>query len=373
MTSQLRARLGMAAIVAVVATYLGYALVTARNSFGCDFSAYYTAAHRWLAGQPIYDLTVTATGTCGTYQYPPPFVLVAAPLSPFPFTAATWLWAGFLSACWIAAIALMPVRPAVRWAILLLTGISWPLVFGVRIGQVAPILLLLFVLAWRALDRPQVVGGAVALGTLVKLQPAIVALWLLGRGAWQSLTVMTGVIAAVAAAAAVVGLADWPGMVTVLRAMSDAGGAEGNVAIGAVVRQAGLDPAVAGTIQLASAVIIIALTVLGARLLPAAPGFLVAVVASQVVAPIVWTHYALILALPVAWLLDRGQWWAAGILIVQFWPIGSFVPLWAYTVEFGLALVAVVVVGRREARRPAERPRPANGATPPAGIAEPAR
>ena len=38
---------------------------------------------------------------------------------------------------------------------------------------------------------------------------------------------------------------------------------------------------------------------------------LVAVIASQLLSPILWDHYALLLLLPVAWLLDRGHWWAA--------------------------------------------------------------
>ena len=45
--------------------------------------------------------------------------------------------------------------------------------------------------------------------------------------------------------------------------------------------------------------------------LPAAPSYLVAVIASQLLSPILWDHYAMLLLLPVAWLLDRGRWWAA--------------------------------------------------------------
>ena len=36
------------------------------------------------------------------------------------------------------------------------------------------------------------------------------------------------------------------------------------------------------------------------------PSYLVAVVASQLLSPILWDHYAMLLLLPVAWLLDRG-------------------------------------------------------------------
>ena len=40
--------------------------------------------------------------------------------------------------------------------------------------------------------------------------------------------------------------------------------------------------------------------------LGAAPSYLVAVIASQLLSPILWDHYALLLLLPVAWLVDRG-------------------------------------------------------------------
>ena len=45
--------------------------------------------------------------------------------------------------------------------------------------------------------------------------------------------------------------------------------------------------------------------------LPAVPSYLVAVVASQLLSPILWDHYAIVLLLPVAWLIDRGWTWAA--------------------------------------------------------------
>ena len=80
-------------------------------------------------------------------------------------------------------------------------------------------------------------------------------------------------------------------------------------------------------------------------------GFLVAVVASQVVSPIIWTHYALILLLPVAWLLQRRQWWAALIPLSQAWVLLPLMPIEIYPVGFYLALVAVPLVDWRERRR----------------------
>src|SRR5205823_2388667 len=84
------------AIGAVIVAYLAYGLFTAGKTLGCDFLAYFNASVNWYHHQPIYDLAVSSTGTCGTYQYPPPFVLLAAPFSLFGFDTGNGLWIAFL-------------------------------------------------------------------------------------------------------------------------------------------------------------------------------------------------------------------------------------------------------------------------------------
>src|SRR3954454_2510742 len=193
---------------AVIAAYVLFALATASTTLGCDFSAYYGAVAHWRAGLSIYDLTISSTGGCGTYQYPPPFVLLAAPFSVLPFEAANWLWIAFLFACWVGGTAILPVRPATRWLVLLLGGIGWPLVFGLRIGQVTPILYLVFAFGWRSLANPTALGGSVAVGALVKVQPALLGLWLLLRRDWRAIRGAVLVGLAIVTGAALVGLWD---------------------------------------------------------------------------------------------------------------------------------------------------------------------
>lgn len=340
-----RERIGAVAVLSVVVVYVTFGLRTARNSLGCDFQAYFHAAQHWLTGQPIYDFSVSSTGTCGTYQYPPPFVAVAAPFSLLGFDAGAWLWAAFLAGCWAVGTAILPVRVGTRWTVLLLGAIGWPLILGLRLGQIAPILYVVFAFAWRSLDRPSQLGASVAVGAMVKLQPALLAVWLVSRRAWRALAAAAVVGMAVAGGAAVLGLGDWIGMGRLLSSLSDAVTVPGNLAIGATLHGLGMSAGLAGTVQVVNTAVILVVVIVAGLTLGRTPGFLVSVVASQLISPIVWSHYALILVLPVAWLLDRRLWWAAAIPVADAWVLARFMPDWTYTVAFYFTLVAVFVVG----------------------------
>lgn len=335
------------AILTVVVAYLGFGLITASNTLGCDFLAYFNAATAWFAGQPIYDPAVTSTGTCGIYQYPPPFVLLAAPFSLFGFAPGTWLWIGFLIACWVVGTAILPVPAAIRWIVLLLGAISWPLVFGVRIGQVTPLLYLVFAVAWRSLGRPTWLGGSVAIGSLIKLQPGLLVLWLLARREWRAVGAAALVGGTLVGLAGIAGLGDWPGFVRLVRSISSAVDIPVNMSIGATLRSFGLDPGVAGAIQAVNTAVILGVVIAAGVRLPRTPGFLVAIVATQLISPIIWAHYALLLLLPVAWLLERRQWWAAAIPLVHAWVLLPIIPNWTYSLAFHATLVALVIVGSR--------------------------
>jgi hypothetical protein len=142
-----------------------------------------------------------------------------------------------------------------------------------------------------------------------------------------------------------VGLVDWPSFLRIVREISNAMDISVNLSIGATLYQLGIDPGVAGAIQAANTVLLLGLVLWAGRALGSVPGYLVVVTASQIISPIVWSHYALILLLPVAWLLDRRQWWTALIPLIHLWVLLPFVPNWTYPLAFYSTLAAVVVVG----------------------------
>ena len=59
-----------------------------------------------------------------------------------------------------------------------------------------------------------------------------------------------------------------------------------------------------------------------------------AVIVSQLLSPILWDHYALLLLLPVAWLVDRGHWWAVVFVLATPWLATGSIPPWFYPLAF---------------------------------------
>jgi hypothetical protein len=283
-------------------------------------------------------------------------VALVLPFALLPTTAGILAWIAFLTVCFVAGCLVMPVRAEVRLAVFMLGAVSWPFIFGVRIGQVAPILFLLFAIGWRRLDRPEITGASAALGALVKLQPAVLFGWLIVRRAWRGLAAALVVGLAVSVAGALVGLGAWADMMAVLQNLEIAIDHPANLSLGAIGYEHGLSLAAASTLQTLSAVAVLGLVVLWALRGAAEAGFLVAVVASQLVSPIIWAHYALILLLPVAWLLERRQWWAAIVPLSQAWVLLPFMTAEIYLLGFYVVLTAVPIVDWRRDARPAVVP-----------------
>ena len=173
----------------------------AAGTLGFDFLSYDSAVRRFLDGGVLYDQSFEYTGGFGLFYYPPPFVLLALPLALLDPMLAAWLWTGALIACFFIAVAVMPVSPRVKWIVVLLAGLDWPMVYGIKLGQVGPILLLTFALGWRWMERPGVLGIATAIGTAIKIQPAIVFAWAVMTGRRRAVVIGLVFLAVVAVVA----------------------------------------------------------------------------------------------------------------------------------------------------------------------------
>ncbi len=366
-------RLGATAlpVVAIVSFALGVAatLAAAGDTLGFDFLAYHQAAVRLLHGAPLYDMSYSQTGGFGLFYYPPTFAPLLLPLGVFSAQAATWAWIAGSIAAFLIGVAVLPVSRPVRWWIVLLAGWSFPFVYGLKLGQVGPILFLLFAIGWRWRDDPVRLGASSAIGAAIKLQPGLVLVWALVTRRFRAVAVGAVVLLVLAAAATLLaGFAAWPDFWQLLGTVSDPITTEHNFTPGAVAFQLGLSAAGAGIVQVASTFGVLVALAAAVRFASDEASYLVAVVASQLISPIVWDHYAMLLLLPVAYLLARGAWWALAIPLVTAWPLVGITPPVAYPVVLWLTLLAVFAVGRMELTRgPLERPDPVRGAAPVAG------
>jgi hypothetical protein len=337
----------VAAIVLLVAgAYVAFGLTTAGWTLGCDYVSYHGAATRFLAGQPIYDPFAAWNTECRLYQYPPTGILLALPFTLLGYDVGMWAWIGMNIAAFVLAAAIMPVGRSVRWAVLLLGAVSWPFIFGVRIGQVTPLMLLLFAAGWRALDRPRVLGALVGIGTMLKLQPALLFGWLVLRREWRAVVAGLITIAVIASVAAAIGLSDWVAFANHVRKIGNGLSQPTNAAIGAIVHGRGASLGVAAAVQVANTLAVLGLVALAALRCRRETGYVVAVVASQLASPIVWDHYALLLLIPVAWLLERRQWWAVAVPIAHAWVLFPFMPFLAYPIAMYAMLLAPFAVDR---------------------------
>jgi hypothetical protein len=306
--ARVRETLVAGAALGLFAVMVGLVLASAGATLGYDYTCYTGAARDLLAGRSIYDNTFAiGVGTCpGTYTYPPPFALAMVPWLVFGDTTLPWCLA--MAACFLAGLAMLPVRRSIRLILLIVAAFDWPLLYAIKLGQVEPLLFLTFAATWRWMDRPGVVGFATAAGALVKVQPALVAVWAWTSrrcgATWQAIA-WTLAIAGVATLAT--GPAAWASYADLLRGMSGTFATAHNFAPGAVAHLAGASDAAASAVQWLSTGAAAAAVLVAWRRLPPVASLQATIVASQLLSSPLRDHYAALLLLPTAWLIGRGR------------------------------------------------------------------
>ncbi len=346
--------------LALLALTLGTVLSSsaAAGTLGYDYTCYEGAARHLVNGQPIYDTVFSVTvGTCpGTYTYPPAFAVALVPWLNLG-GAAAGLWCVAMAACFLAGVALLPVRRDIRWLVVILGAVDWPLLNAVKLGQVEPLLFLGFAAAWRWMERPVVVGVTTAIGALVKVQPALLGVWALATRRYRAAAVAVAVALPLAGAATLItGIGAWTAYFGLLRELSGTYSTGANSAPGAVAYLAGLPEWADTAVQLASEALAAAALLAAWRWASPAASLQVTIVVSQLLSSPLRDHYAVVLLLPVAWLVGRGRTWVAFIPLVAWlytytavderaWPAVASIPI----TFFGV-LAVLLWEARRERR-----------------------
>ena len=105
----------------------------------------------------------------------------------------------------------------------------------------------------------------------------------------------------------------------------------------------------ATAVQLGSMLLVAAVWLVACRRRPGAASYMVTIVASQLLSPLLWDHYAMLLLLPVAYLLQRGWRWAVLVPLATntfavFTILGPVYPA-LLLAGFAVCLVAPILVG----------------------------
>jgi hypothetical protein len=349
-----RAAYAVALVAAIGWAYLVLSVSAANGTLGYDFEAYRIAVEHLRAGQSMYDLQATSMGAFGLFFYPPPFALLVLPFALIPGPVGALVWTALLVAASLAAIVILPVSTRTRYLVLLLATLSWPLIYAIKLGQVGSLLLLLFAVAWRSLERPWLFGLATGIGTVIKLQPGLVIAWAVVTGRRRAAAIGIAVFLVLAALITIgAGTQPWLDWLAVLGNVSRPVLAENDQGLGRQAFVAGVPQGTAILLHYANVAAVIVVTFVAVLRATPVASFMAVVVASQFVSPVLWDHYALLLLLPVAWLLDRGHLWAALVPLATATFLVGITPGIAYPIVFWVVLLAVTYEGLSAGRRAA--------------------
>jgi hypothetical protein len=155
-----------------------------------DVRAYYDAGARLNAGEPLYPVDAD-TNAAEFYRYPPLLAIAFRPLALLPYPAAAGIWEAVVIASLVATVWWIGPRRRETWLAIGVLGL--PVTWSLAIGQAQVPLTLL-----TAIGAP----WSIALAAHLKLFPALIALWWIGRREWRTL----GIFAAWAAGLALLQL-----------------------------------------------------------------------------------------------------------------------------------------------------------------------
>jgi hypothetical protein len=326
-----------------------------------DFHALWNAGHAVLHGRSPYPpATRAALAGQQAFVYPATAAVTAAPFALFSFTASSVAFELLSIAALLAALWIVGVRD---WRCYGLAFLIRPVLHGLTLGAVSPLLTLGLAVAWRYRDRRWIASAAVAALIVLKVFLWPVLVWLaLTRRLTSALTGLALAAVTTAAAWAAIGFDGFRGYPHLLDLLSRVleGKSYSLVALGL---SAGTGAAGARALAVIVGTACIGLITWRGRTSDADPWtFTLAIGAALALSPIVWLHYFTLLLVPIAIASPRlGPLW---LLPLAFWVIGgqSIDPvIWgdnssptatlngphvgsAWVIAYGIAVAAIVIV-----------------------------
>jgi alpha-1,2-mannosyltransferase len=351
---------GPSVLLGAAMTALTFTLAVKGGIYGFDFHGGAWAAGRdVLAGRSPYPAPDPAKLLAAGNSYiPPPLLAVlCVPLSLLPFVPAVVAFGVACTAAFVLALWLLGVRDLRVYGLALT---SFPFVASIGMGQPDGLLALLVALAWR---YRRSWPGAVAVGTVIALKllawPLLV--WFLATKRLKQAAVAAAVaIAELGGSWALIGFKGLPQYRHLLEADATAFQIRGHSVVAAALRL-GASPHTARLLALGVALAVAGIVVrlAGDRDLGT---FTAALAFGLLASPILWTHYLVVLFVPLALAHRRAD--AAWLATIAYWISPLEPPPHVWKVLFVLALTAALSVAAADPalRRPRAR-RPARAGT----------
>lgn len=331
------------AVLPLVTLFILFSSAVRDDSVAIDFWQFHAAAKVILDGDnPYLPGAESLTEWGGPYPYPPLPALLA-----IPSTIASEQVAGFVLMMILVAVALaVPWIIGVRdWRCFGLLLLWPPVISAIQTGNVTLWFALAAALAWRFRDRLRVVAAAIGITLAAKffLWPLVVWLAATRRIAAAVASLATGAVVLIASWAVIGfgGFVDYPSL---LRKLEETVG-EDSYTLYIVGLDLGLPSPVARLAWLTAGIALVGAVLVLARRGDERTAFIVAVVASLALTPIVWLHYFALLLVPVAIARPRlGLVWFVPLAMIVTPGSGHPSPFdtaWALAIASATVLLAV--------------------------------
>jgi alpha-1,2-mannosyltransferase len=340
-------------VVVPVLLFCFVAAFYARDELPWDFAVWRDAGQAVLDGvSPYPPADPRLLAQSDKFAYPAWTAVVFAPLAALPIGLSKTLFLILSLAAAAAALRLLAVRDFRCYGAMLL---AYPTFSAFTAGAIGPFLLLAAAAAWRFRSRLLALAGAVALGAMAKLLLWPLFVWLLAtrrfRAAAVSLLLAAGVTLAGWAVIGFAGMREYPSLVT---SLSDTQTWKAySAAALATSFGAGTDLVHALTAVL-TLVGIALIVILARRGDGDRRAFAVAIAVALLAAPVLWSHYLILLYVPIALVRPRlsALWLVPLVLWISphFESLGS---LWKISVVLATAgAVLAAAIGLRAGGAP---------------------
>jgi alpha-1,2-mannosyltransferase len=315
-------------VVPILAVVLALSAYSEDGRIALDFHhELYRQAEAVVDGRDAYESPDADLSDRSNFLWPMAAVLPVVPVTALPPGVADWLVTAAMIASLVAALWILGVRD---WRVYGVVA-YWPSVIeAIQTANASLPLTLLVAVMWRYRDRATIAGLALGYGIAVKLFLWPVAVWLALIGRWRA-----AAIAAVSAAASLLLLLPFTSVadyVRLLRNLADTFEHD-SYTIFALLTDVGVPDTAARAVTVA-----LGLGVLWLAWHRRSLGL--AIAAALVLSPIVWRHFFVLLAVPLAlsrprfdvvWLIPIGLWVGDGTFNGAPWQTASVLALVAIT------------------------------------------